>query len=114
MENDSDSYAAFTEQGSSASPLTAAEVVDVIARLPECAGQAADAVSADTQVKMDDAPKLLKIYQNRNVQTFGYVDHDTNGRNLGPVWKTHSFLLSEFCMVIFWQDCCWKGNSRKF
>ena len=28
---------------------------------PECAGQAADAVSADTQVKMEDAPRLLKI-----------------------------------------------------
>ena len=59
--NDSDSYAPFTEQGSSASPLTAAEVVDVIASLPGCAGQAADAVSAYTQVKMEDVPKLLKI-----------------------------------------------------
>ena len=30
-------------------------------RLPGCAGQAADAVSAYTQVKMGDAPTLLKI-----------------------------------------------------
>ena len=29
--------------------------------LPGCAGQAADAVSAKTQVKMEDAHKLLKI-----------------------------------------------------
>ena len=50
VENDSDSYAAFTEQGSSESPLTAAEVVDAIASLPGCAGQAADAVSAYAQV----------------------------------------------------------------
>ena len=50
VENDSDSCAAFTEQGSSASPLTAAEAVDVIASLPGCAGQAADAVSAYAQV----------------------------------------------------------------
>ena len=35
--------------------------MDVIARLPGCVGQAADAVSAYTQVKMKDAPKLLKI-----------------------------------------------------
>ena len=35
--------------------------MDIISRLPGCAGQAADAVSAYTQVKMDDAPKLLKI-----------------------------------------------------
>ena len=58
---DSGSYAVFTEQGSSASQMTAAKVMDIISRLPGCAGQAADAASADTQVKMEDAPKLLKI-----------------------------------------------------
>ena len=30
-------------------------------KLPRCAGQAADAVSAYTQVKMENAPKILKI-----------------------------------------------------
>ena len=38
-----------------------AKVMDVESRLPGCAGQAADAVSAHTQVKMEDAPTLLKI-----------------------------------------------------
>ena len=51
------------EQGSSASQVTAAKVMDIISRFPGCAGQAADAVSAYTQVKMEDAPKLLKISQ---------------------------------------------------
>ena len=41
--------------------MTAAKVMDIISRLPGCDGQAADAVSAYTQVKMEDAPKLLKI-----------------------------------------------------
>ena len=41
--------------------MTAARVTDVISRLPGCAGQAPDAVSVKTQVKMNDAPKLLKI-----------------------------------------------------
>ena len=41
--------------------LTAAKVMDIISRLPRCARQSADAVSAYTQVKMKDAPKLLKI-----------------------------------------------------
>ena len=59
--DDYGSYAVFTEQGSSASQMTAAKVMDIISRLPGCAGQAADAVSAYTQVKMEDAPKLLKI-----------------------------------------------------
>ena len=61
VKEDSGSYAAFTEQGSSASQMTAAKIMDMISRLPGCDGQAADAVSAYTQVKMEDAHKLLKI-----------------------------------------------------
>ena len=61
MKDDAGSHAVFTEQGSSASPMTAAKVMDVIARLPDCAGQTADAVSAHTQVNMKDDPKILKI-----------------------------------------------------
>ena len=61
MKDDSGSYAVFTEQGSSASQMTAAKVMDIISRLPGCDGQAADAVSAYTQVKMEDAHKLLKV-----------------------------------------------------
>ena len=57
----SGSYAVFTEQGSSASQMTAAKIMDIIFRLPGCAGQAADAVSAKTQVKMEYGHKLLKI-----------------------------------------------------
>ena len=60
LKDDSGAYAVFTEQGSSASRMTAAKVMDVIARLPECDGQAADAISAYTQVKMEDAQKRLK------------------------------------------------------
>ena len=41
--------------------MTTEKVMDIISRLPGCDGQAADAVSACTQVKMEDAPKLLKI-----------------------------------------------------
>ena len=61
MKDDSGSYGVFTEQGSSASQMTAAKVMDIISRLPGCSGQAADAVSAYTQVKMGDASTLLKI-----------------------------------------------------
>ena len=61
VKGDSGSYAVFTEQGSSASQMTAAKVMDIMSRLPGCGGQAADAISAYTQVKMEDAPKLLKI-----------------------------------------------------
>ena len=60
VKDDSGSYAVFTEQGSSASQMTAAKIMDIISRLPGCAGQAADAVSAYTQVKIEDAHKMLK------------------------------------------------------
>ena len=61
VKDDSGSYAVFTEQGSSAPQMTAAKVMDIMSRLPGCAGQAADAVSVCTQVKMEDAHKLFKI-----------------------------------------------------
>ena len=61
VKDDSGSYAVFTEQGSSASQMTAAKIMDIISRLPGCDGLAADAVSAYTQVIMEDAHKLLKI-----------------------------------------------------
>ena len=51
----------FTEQGSSASQMKAAKIIDVIARLPGFDAQAADAVSANSQVNLEDAPRLLKI-----------------------------------------------------
>ena len=41
--------------------MTAAKIMDIISRLPWCDGQAADTVSAYTQVNMEDAHKLLKI-----------------------------------------------------
>ena len=68
------SYAVFTEQGSSALQVTAAKVMDIISRLPRCARQAADAVSTYTQVKMEDAPKLLKIPK---VRMSRYLDTST-------------------------------------
>ena len=67
VKDDSGSYTVFTEQGSSASHMTAATLINVIARLPGCAGQAADSVYAYFQVKMEDAHKL---FLKQNVQIF--------------------------------------------
>ena len=61
VKDDSGACAVFTEQGSCASQMTAAKVMDVIAKLPDCDGQAADATSAYTQVKLEDALQSLKI-----------------------------------------------------
>ena len=56
MKDDSEFYAVVTEQGSSASQMTAAKVMDIISRLPGCAGQARDAVPAYTHVKWKMLP----------------------------------------------------------
>ena len=61
VKDDSGANAVFIEQGSFTSQMMAAKVMCVIARLPDCDGQAADAVSAYTQVQMEDAPRLLRI-----------------------------------------------------
>ena len=60
VKDDSGAYGVFTEQGSSASQMTAAKVMDRKSRLPACSGQAADAASAYTQVKMEDASMFFK------------------------------------------------------
>ena len=73
VKDNSGSYAIFTEQGSSASQTTAAEVMDIISRLPGCDGPAADAMSAYTQTEMEYAPKLLinyKIGMSRHLDSF--------------------------------------------
>ena len=103
MKNDSQSYAVFTEQGSSASQMTAAKVMVIISRPLGCSGQAADAVSDKTQVKMGDAPTLLK---KSKVGLPRYLDTS--------VWKTQLFLFNGICTVIPCQDCCGRSNLRKF
>ena len=54
--------------------MTAAKVMDIISRLPGCAGQAADAVSAYTQVKMEDAQKKI---QNFKIGVSRHLDSST-------------------------------------
>ena len=61
MKDDSVSYIAFTEQVSSTPHISASAVLDLIVGLPRCVGQACDAVSTCTQLKMEDAPTLLKF-----------------------------------------------------
>ena len=100
VQDNSGSYAVFTEQGSSASQMTAGKIMDIITRLRGCDGQVAEAVSAYTQVKMEDAHKSMKIPK---IEVSRHLDSTTttNGLNQGPVLKTQSFLLSGICTVIF-------------
>ena len=61
VKDDSGAFAVFTEQGSSASQMTAAKVIDVMTRFPNCDGQAADAVSAYTEFKNGRCTNVIQV-----------------------------------------------------
>ena len=87
--------------------MTAAKIMDIISRLPGCDGQAGDAASAYTQVKMEDVHKLLKIPKSECPDIWIRLPRH-KWPNHGPIWKTQLFLLSEICTVFLWKDC--SGN----
>ena len=93
--------------------MTAAKVIDVIAGPPGCAGQAVDVVSAYTQVKMEDAASLLKIPKSERPDIWIRVPKHKSPKPISSM-EDPSFLLSEICTVILWQDYCGKGTSRRF
>ena len=63
VKDDSGAYAVCTDQGSSASQMMAAKVMDVVSRLLDCDEQAADAISAYTQVKMEGCSETTENSQ---------------------------------------------------
>ena len=66
----------------------------VISRLPYCDAQAADAVSAYTQVKFEDK------FQSHNVKTYGYVFHDINDQSHEEPLKIPWYFFNGNYMVI--------------
>ena len=52
----------------------------------------------------------------RKVQIFGYEFYREHkwAKLMVQYGRAQSFVLSEICTVILWQDRCGKGNSRKF
>ena len=89
--------------------MTAVKVMDIISRLSDDAGQAADAISAHINVKMEDASKLLKIPKSECPDIWIRPP-----RHKWPTsWTSKFFLLSGICTVILWQDYSGKDNLRK-
>ena len=108
VKDDSGPHAVFTEQGSSASHMTAAKVMDVIARLPDCDGQAADAVSAYTQVKLEDAPRLLNIFKSESPDVWIRLPRHEWPK---PWANIEDHVVPRERNLL---DCYGKDNSRKF
>ena len=72
--------------------MTVAKIMDIIARLPGCDGQAADAVSAYNQIMLEDTPTLLKIHDQSHGQTLKIpwfpFERNLYGRPLaGLLWE---------------------------
>ena len=114
VKDDSGTYAIFTEHGSSALQMTAAKVMDVIARLPDGDGPAADAASAHTQIKLEDAPRLLKIPESGCPDVMIRLPRHKWPKSWANIEHLVVPLSNEIYMDTHWQDCYGKNNSRKF
>ena len=114
VKDNSGSYAVFTEQGSSASQMTATKIMVIISRLPGC-----DGTSSRRSIGLYSSKngRCSKIIENSKIGVSRHLDSSTTTQMAkimhGPVWKTQSFLLSGICTVILWQDYYVKGNLRK-
>ena len=113
VKDDSGSYAVFTEQGSSASQMTAAKVMDIISQTARLCRTSSWRSICWNPGKNG---RCSKITENSQIGMSRHLDSsatDTNGLNHGPVWKIQSFFLRGICTVILWQDYYGKGKLRK-
>ena len=72
VKDDSGSFAVFTEQGSSAPQMTAAKVMDIISRLPGCAGQ-----EMQYPPTLRQNGRCTKISENSKLRMSRYLDLST-------------------------------------
>ena len=59
VKDETGGHALFSDQGSSASRMGGAKMIDAIARMPGMSGENSDAVAAYTQVPLDEAWKMM-------------------------------------------------------
>ena len=111
VKDDSSSYAVFTEQGSSASQMTAAKEMDVIARLCKTSSR------RSTSLHSRKNGRRSEIAQDPEVRVTRFLDTSSTTQMaeiMVQVWKTQSFLSKGICTVTFRQDYCGKSNLTKF
>ena len=104
----------LNKQGSFASQMTTANVMDVISRLPGCGGQAADAISAYTQVKMEDAPSLLRIPKSECPDIWIRLPRHKWPKSLSRMEEPVVPLERNLCGLTHLHSSCGKDSSRKF
>ena len=109
---DSGARAVFTEQGSSASQMTAAKVMDVIANYLIVQDKPPTQYPLTPMSKWRTLQGCSKC-QRQSVQIYGYVFHDTCGSNHGQTSKT-PFFSTENCTDTRLPASCGKESSEKF
>ena len=117
--DDSGAYGVFTEQGSSASQMAAENVMDVIARQPDCDGQAADTISAYTPVKLEDAPKLLRIPKSECPDFWIRIPRHKLPKSWSniedPLVPLERNLYGHLLAGLLWErQFSWNSNGRKY
>ena len=91
--------------------MTAAKIMGVIARLPACDGQAADPVSACTQVKLEGAPRLLKIPKSECPDVWLRLPRHKWPKSWEKL-KTLWYFLNETCTVTHYPGYYGKGKEK--
>ena len=114
VKDDSGSYAAFTEQGSSASQMTAAKVIAVIARLPDCDGQAADEIICLHSCKTGGCPNIAQNSKVRMSRFLGTLSTTQVAQHHGHTLKIQWFLVNDICTGTHLRYFLGKDSSRKF
>ena len=88
VKGDCGAYAVFTEQGSSASQVTAAKIMDVIARLPDLTDQQLTQYQPKPKYNWRTLPDCSK-FQSQNIQTYGLRLPTTSmAEILGNHWRS--------------------------
>ena len=113
VKDDSRNHAVFTEQGASASHMTAAKGLDVNSRLHGCSGQAGDAVSAYTQVKMKDAPELHHLSEENCPKIWIRVPKARRPQHWETQLTIQLYRWSAIFTVPHWLDSSRVENMRK-
>ena len=85
VKDDSGSYAVFTEQGSSASQMTAAKVMDIVSKLPGCAGQAA---RSNIRLHPGQNGGCTNVIANSKIGVSRYLDTSTKKHKWPKSWSS--------------------------
>ena len=113
VKDDSGSYAVFTEQGSSASQMDSRQNHGYHLQIAWLRWTSSRRSICLYPSKNGRCSQIIENSENRNVQRFGFVYHDTNRLNHGPVWKTQSFFLKGICTVHPLAGLLWERQFEK-